>query len=79
VVEYDKLKDQEVGFGEWIKPKIGGIAVKIKMGSSVEKAFGVSGEVQGAIQVLKVIIDLKNIYIAKVLKNDNHYSTRIIF
>jgi hypothetical protein len=59
VVEYDKLKDREVGFGEWIKPsygknKKGGIAVKIKMGPSAEQAYGSSGEVEGVVDILKV-------------------------
>ncbi|KAG1071290.1 hypothetical protein G6F42_026039 [Rhizopus arrhizus] len=45
VVEYDKLKDREIGFGEWIKPtygknKKGGIAVNLKLGPSAEQAYG---------------------------------------
>lgn len=59
VVEYDKLKDREIGFGEWIKPtygknKKGGIAVNLKLGPSAEQAYGVAGEVEGVVQVLKV-------------------------
>lgn len=59
VVEYDKLKDREIGFGEWIKPtygknKQGGIAVNLKLGPSAEQAYGVAGEVEGVVQVLKV-------------------------
>ncbi|KAI9486880.1 MAG: hypothetical protein EXX96DRAFT_472726 [Benjaminiella poitrasii] len=61
VVDYDQLKDREIGFGEWIKPAYYGSdkrrksgLVKIKMGSSAEKAFDSSGEVQEIVQVLKV-------------------------
>ncbi|KAK4510062.1 uncharacterized protein ATC70_006231 [Mucor velutinosus] len=58
VVEYDKLKDREIGFGEWIKPtygknKKGSIAVNLKLGPSAEQAYGVAGEVEGVVQVLK--------------------------
>ncbi|CAO3613646.1 unnamed protein product [Mucor fragilis] len=58
VVEYDKLKDREIGFGEWIKPtygknKKGGIAVNLKLGPSAEQAYGTAGEVEGVVQVLK--------------------------
>lgn len=58
VVVYDKLKDREIGFGEWIKPNYGnnkksGISVKIKMGSSAEQAYGGTGEVEGVVQVMR--------------------------
>lgn len=51
---YDQLKDREIGFGEWIKPgKKGGIAVKIRMGPSAEEAFGTSGEIEGAVNLMQ--------------------------
>ncbi|KAI9337835.1 hypothetical protein BD770DRAFT_331640 [Pilaira anomala] len=51
---YDQLKDREIGFGEWIKPgKKGGIAVKIRMGPSAEEAFGASGEIEGAVNLMQ--------------------------
>jgi hypothetical protein len=53
VVVYDKLKDREVGFGEWIKPGIGNNYVKIKMGPSAEQAYGATNEVEGVVQVMR--------------------------
>ncbi|RCI01910.1 hypothetical protein CU098_002569, partial [Rhizopus stolonifer] len=55
VVGYEKLKDREVGFGEWIKPfyGTGKPAIKIKMGPSAEQAYGSSEEVAGVVNVLK--------------------------
>ncbi|KAI8373621.1 vitamin B6 photo-protection and homoeostasis-domain-containing protein, partial [Choanephora cucurbitarum] len=52
VVEYDQLKDREVGFGEWIKP--GKSTLKIKLGPSAEQAYGSSEEVAGVVQIMKV-------------------------
>lgn len=54
-VEYDQLKDREIGFGEWIKPTLGkgGISVKIKMGPSAEQAYGSTEEVEGVVQVMR--------------------------
>ncbi|KAI8370977.1 vitamin B6 photo-protection and homoeostasis-domain-containing protein [Blakeslea trispora] len=46
VIEYDQLKDREVGFGEWIKP--GKSTLKIKLGPSAEQAYGSSEEVADA-------------------------------
>ncbi|KAI7898606.1 vitamin B6 photo-protection and homoeostasis-domain-containing protein [Cokeromyces recurvatus] len=57
VIDYEQLKDHEAGFGEWIKPSYYGSSkdniVKIRMGSSAEKAFASSGEVQEIVKVLK--------------------------
>lgn len=58
VVTYEKLRDREIGFGEWIKPsyrkKEGSVSVKIKMGPSAEQAYGSSHEVQDVVNTLKV-------------------------
>ncbi|RCI04355.1 hypothetical protein CU098_001233, partial [Rhizopus stolonifer] len=57
VVTYEKLRDREIGFGEWIKPsyrkKEGSVSVKIKMGPSAEQAYGSSHEVQDVVNTLK--------------------------
>lgn len=58
VATYEKLRDREIGFGEWIKPsyrkKRGAISIKIKMGPSAEQAYGSSHEVQDVVHTLKV-------------------------
>ncbi|KAG0797689.1 hypothetical protein G6F21_000329 [Rhizopus arrhizus] len=57
VATYEKLRDREIGFGEWIKPsyrkKRGAISIKIKMGPSAEQAYGSSHEVQDVVHTLK--------------------------
>ncbi|EIE85407.1 hypothetical protein RO3G_10117 [Rhizopus delemar RA 99-880] len=57
VATYEKLRDREIGFGEWIKPsyrkKRGAISIKIKMGPSAEQAYGSSHEVQEVVHTLK--------------------------
>ncbi|CAO3652680.1 unnamed protein product [Cunninghamella blakesleeana] len=54
VINYDRLRKKEIGFGEWIRPgKSTGIHVNIKMGSSAEEAYGSSDEIQNVLHVLK--------------------------
>jgi hypothetical protein len=52
VVDYDQLRPKEIGFGEWIKPGVK--HVNIKLGPSAEEAYHSADEIQGVIGVLKV-------------------------
>jgi hypothetical protein len=54
VVDYDQLRNKEVGFGEWIKPGQGNNHIKVKMGPSAEEAYQSADEIRGVIGVLKV-------------------------
>ncbi|KAI8337272.1 hypothetical protein BC941DRAFT_461430 [Chlamydoabsidia padenii] len=54
VVDYEQLRNKEIGFGEWIKPgQANNINVRIKMGPSAEEAYRSADEIQGVIGVLK--------------------------
>ncbi|CAG8483020.1 6523_t:CDS:2 [Ambispora leptoticha] len=48
----EELKDREIGFGEWIRPKKSPIGVKIRMGVPASDAFHTSEHVQRALAVL---------------------------
>ncbi|KAG9296544.1 hypothetical protein G9A89_015136 [Geosiphon pyriformis] len=48
----EELKDREIGFGEWIRPKKSPIGVKIRMGVPASDAFRESEHVRRSLSVL---------------------------
>ncbi|KAI7873002.1 hypothetical protein BDF14DRAFT_1716191, partial [Spinellus fusiger] len=76
VVEYDDLRDREIGFGEWIKPygAKGGVSLKLRLGASAEKAYGSSGEVEGTVSndVIKAILHASKFHDMLVQQEIHH-------